>query len=100
MPDPIRLRAARGLQASDAWLWVHNSQERIQDEIAAITSNVLARDLIDVPLLRSLVSNWSWEDPQRPPPHSELTVVLRELAFADYCLTMPGQLAQTQPSPR
>lgn len=93
VPDPIRLRASRGLQSSDTWLWIHNSRGRILDEIDAISSNTLACELVDAPGLRSLVNDWHWADPTRPPPHGEVTRVLRDIAFADYCRTMPTRLA-------
>lgn len=84
VPDGIRLRRTRGMQAADVWLWIHDRRDDYLDAVRSLPdAPVLGPELAEMPVMRT-VSAWPWGDPQTAPSLADVTQVNRVLAMADF----------------
>lgn len=101
VPDGIRLRKARGMQAADVWLWIYDRRDEYLDRVSVLADvPAVGASLAEAPVLRT-VSAWPWGDAAAAPPLLAVTVVNRLLAMADFVRltdTRLRSLAVTGPS--
>ena len=83
VPDAIRLRTTRGLQASDVWEWIKFERGRYLGEIELLAETDVVGEIIDVQQLAARVASWPWGRSAVVDPLA-LTAVHRALSLADF----------------